>query len=92
MHQDVMIEMPDQFVSKSQFIGRHDIKEINDLLISLPDQFATDFQQGKFKEFTPYTTSAGILLNSIEEAIAFNNFHEGIHLGCVLAQKKVLFY
>ncbi len=35
-------------------------------------------------------TSAGIRLESVEDAIAFNNFHEGIHLGYVMALKKAL--
>jgi len=29
-------------------------------------------------------------LRNVEDAIAFNNFHEGIHLGYILALKKSL--
>jgi hypothetical protein len=31
-----------------------------------------------------------VTLNSAEESIGFNNFHEGIHLGSVLALRRVL--
>ncbi|MGB5463369.1 MAG: DinB family protein, partial [Aureibaculum sp.] len=29
-------------------------------------------------------------LNNIQDAIEFNNFHEGIHLGYILALKKLV--
>lgn len=49
------------------------------------DQLKQDFSEGKFTEFTPYTTLAGFHLTSLEEAISFNNFHEGLHIGTILA-------
>ena len=36
-----------------------------------------------------YETSTGFVLDSIETAIAFNNLHEGIHLGVIMALTKV---
>lgn len=51
---------------------------------------AEDYGNGRFKSFTPYSTSAGIKLESIEDAITFNNFHEGIHLGYIMALRKAL--
>lgn len=55
-----------------------------------PEQLETDFSDGKFTSFQPYETSAGIRLGSIEDAIVFNNFHEGIHLGYILALRKLV--
>jgi len=49
-----------------------------------------DHAAGKFKSFQPYKTSAGVPLNDVEDAIAFNHFHEGIHLGYILALRKVI--
>ena len=40
---------------------------------------------GVFSNFTPYTTSYGYTLTCIEDAIHFNNTHEGMHLGVVIA-------
>ena len=38
----------------------------------------------------PYTTSAGVILHSPEEALNFSLFHDGIHLGMLLALKRAL--
>lgn len=55
-----------------------------------PELLADDYASGRFQHFNSYTTSAGIRLEGIEDAIAFNNFHEGIHLGYIMALRKAL--
>jgi hypothetical protein len=60
------------------------------LLDGLAHQLATDYQAGKFANYQPYTTSTGISLPTIEDAVAFNNFHEGLHLGFILALKNLI--
>lgn len=49
-----------------------------------------DYENGLFKGFNEYTTSANVTLNNVEDAIAFNTFHEGLHLGVILSLEKVL--
>ena len=61
--------------------------ELSDELIAKTEQF---YFNGKFKTYSPYTTSYGISLNNIDEAITFNNIHEGLHLGYMMAQSKSL--
>lgn len=67
-----------------------EIKEIEDLLLDTIQWTQEDYEAGLFKTYSPYTTSAKITLSTIEDAIAFNNFHEGIHLGSILALKKLV--
>ena len=38
--------------------------------------------------FRALTTSRGFELNTLEDAIAFNNFHEGLHIGSVMSLLK----
>lgn len=64
--------------------------EVKDLLIGLPGTLAEDYEAGVFKEFTVYSTSTGFVLDSIETAISFCNYHEGLHLGIVLSIKKLV--
>ena len=67
--------------------------EINDIksFLFLPlDQTEKDYKDGNFKNFKPYTVSTGSDLTNINNAITFTNFHEGIHLGYILALKKSL--
>ena len=40
--------------------------------------------------FKPYMTSTGIGLNNIEDAISFSTYHDGIHLGIVISQMKIV--
>ncbi len=54
------------------------------------DLLEADFQEKKFQRFEPYQTSVGVRLETIEDALLFNNFHEGIHLGYILAMKKLV--
>ena len=49
-----------------------------------------DYQNGLFKEYEEYTTSVKVTLSAVEDAINFNNYHEGIHLGVILSQLKAL--
>ncbi len=43
-------------------------------------QMETDYNNGAFKTYTPYM-AAGFALNSIEDAITYNNIHEAYHYG-----------
>lgn len=49
-----------------------------------------DYEKGIFKRYEEYTTSTKVTLRSVEDAINFNNYHEGLHLGVILSQIKVL--
>jgi hypothetical protein len=65
-----------------------ELQHFKELFISNIDRIKQDYQSGKFKEYKDYTTSMDIALNSIEDAISFNNMHEGMHLGYILALRK----
>jgi hypothetical protein len=67
-----------------------EVDEIQSLLMSIIEQTKTDFNNKIFKNFQEYPTSTGFILKNAEDAIAFNNFHEGIHLGVIMSIKKFL--
>lgn len=66
------------------------IGEIREWLIELPERLAEDHAAGRFETFREYPTSTGITLHDLDQALAFNNFHEGIHVGILLRLKKQL--
>ncbi|NQX86645.1 MAG: DinB family protein [Flavobacteriaceae bacterium] len=66
------------------------IAAIKSMLFSSVEQTKIDYAKDIFQTFELYTTSTGSTLRSFEDAMAFNNFHEGIHLGYVLAMKKLV--
>jgi hypothetical protein len=67
-----------------------EIEAMKKLLFNTVEKAQADYAAGKFKKYSPYETSANVTLNTIEEAIIFNGFHEGIHLGTVLALLKAV--
>ena len=60
-------------------------KYLNDLITYSTQK---DYDAGCFTSYNSYTVSTKSTLTNVEEAIEFNNFHEGIHLGYILAMKN----
>ena len=67
-----------------------DLKKLKELLFSTIEKIEEDIEAGLFNEFKEYPTSTGFVLKSVGDAFEFNNFHDGIHLGYVLALKKAV--
>lgn len=53
-------------------------------------KFEADYAQGIFQNFKLYPTSYGVELSRIEEAFQFNLAHEAMHLGTMMAIKKLV--
>ncbi len=67
------------------------IEEMKGLLYSSLEQLEKDYKAGIFKDYKEYTLSTtGGVLSKVEHAIEFNNFHEGLHLGCCIALAKFI--
>lgn len=71
-------------------VTQEEVDEIKELLFSTLDQTRKDYEAGLFKTYNTITTSMDSTLRNVDEAIAYNNFHEGIHLGSVLALRHVI--
>ena len=69
---------------------REDYEQIKKELLRMPDVLISDYENGIFKDFNTYPTSFGYDLNSIDDAILFNNVHEGMHLGYLMALKRAV--
>jgi hypothetical protein len=91
------MHIPDSLFEKYQNGSRPDgkttqaeVDEIKKLLSEMVEKTIFDFEAGVFKEFHPYQTKTGFHLGTWKEAMEFNNYHEGIHLGIMLQIKKFL--
>ena len=49
-----------------------------------------DIAKDMFQTFHPYTATFGVELKSVEDAMYFNNLHETLHLGYMMAQKRLI--
>ncbi len=47
------------------------------------DTLEKDLKADLFKEYAAYTTSSGVTLNSVWDAVAFSLFHEGLHMQAI---------
>ncbi len=71
-------------------ITETDVKELIEVLEQTPKYLYKDYRSEKLAFYKPYMTSFGVKLESIEDAIQFNNIHESQHLGYILAMKKII--
>lgn len=69
---------------------QQEVDEIKRLLSSLIGKAESDLQNGVFKTFTERTTITGFHLGNLNDAFAFNNFHEGLHFGMMMNIRKFL--
>jgi hypothetical protein len=64
--------------------------ELIELLHDLSARLRSDYDEDRFQSFRRYETMAGPVLESVEDAIRFTLFHEGMHLGYVLSLRRAL--
>ena len=69
-------------------VTQQEVNHLKTLLFSTVEQTQRDYDSGIFKTYNQYTVSTNSTLTCVKEAIEFNNFHEGIHLGYILAMKN----
>jgi hypothetical protein len=85
---DDLIENYKKGTAPTETFSEEEWEEIKELLMGLPDTLEEDYNAGIFQDYASYPTSTGFVLDSIETAITFNNFHEGMHYGIIRAIKK----
>ncbi|MCK0147491.1 DinB family protein [Arenibacter sp. F26102] len=67
-----------------------ELQLVEDLLMPTVTWMQEDYGKGIFKGYNEYTTSANVTLCNVEDAIMFNVYHEGLHLGAILSLLKVV--
>lgn len=61
---------------------------IKSLLFETINQTQSHFNSKNFKKYNEYPTSTGFILKNAEDAMAFNCFHEGLHIGIMMSLRK----
>lgn len=80
-------DMVDKFMKGTVPDGtatEEEIMKVADFLISTAEWAAEDYDTQLFKNYQEYTTSARVTLKNIDDAVAFNLFHEGLHIGAII--------
>jgi hypothetical protein len=71
-------------------VSTAEIEQVAEALLATPQWLREDYEKGIFEGFSPYTTSAHVTLESVEDAITFNLFHLGLHYGTIQSIRKLL--
>lgn len=74
----------------SQFVGPEEIEMIKDLLFSTLLLLENDVTENRFTGYQPWPTRYGVEIKSIQEALAFLLYHEGLHGGIVTAMRHIV--
>jgi hypothetical protein len=90
MVSDEMIEKYKKGTKPAQDATQSEVDEIRSLLFVTIEKTKEDYANGIFKNYQEYPTSTGFILNSVEDAMAFNSFHEGIHIGVMMSIRKLV--
>lgn len=88
MISDEMVDKYKKGEKPSHLVGQAEIDEIRSLLVSTIDKTEKDFEANVFKNYQEYPTSTGFVIKSATDAMAFNYFHEGLHIGIMMSIRK----
>ncbi|MBN3583901.1 DinB family protein [Algoriphagus aestuarii] len=72
------------------FTSQEETDLIRSLLTELIPLTENDFEKGIFTSYKERQTTTGFHLATIQDALEFNNFHEGLHLGYIMSIRKFL--
>ena len=89
MISDDLVEKYKKGTKPEHIATQAEVDEIKSLLFETIHQTKVDYDNKIFKNYTEYTTSTGNhVLRNAEDAMAFSNFHEGLHIGIMLSIRK----
>lgn len=71
-----------------QNVSAEEVGKLIELLDSTVSQTRMDYFAERLSNYQSYQTSFGVRLDTIEDAIRFNNLHESLHIGYVMAMRK----
>lgn len=73
-----------------QQVDREEVDKIKELLLSAIDKLEMDYQTDIFVNYPAWSTRYGVEIASIDDAIEFLMYHEGMHTGIIMAMKKLV--
>jgi hypothetical protein len=91
MIDDTLVEAYKKGSKPEKNATQAEVNELKALLFSTIEKTTEDYKNGLFKNYETYTVSTtGNTLTNIDEAFQFILFHEGMHLGYVMALLRAI--
>lgn len=85
---DTLVQKYKKGTKPEQDATQAEVDEIYSLLTETIDQTEVDMNNDSFVNYQEYPTSTGLVLKNVNDAMSFNSFHEGIHIGAILSIRK----
>lgn len=85
---DALVQKYKKGTKPEQDATQAEVDEIYSLLVETIDQTELDMNNNVFANYQEYPTSTGLVLKNVKDAMSFNSFHEGIHIGAILSIRK----
>jgi hypothetical protein len=76
--------------SPGQFVDSEQVEAIKKIFLTAIDRFGIDYHNNLFTSYPSWTSHYGIGNNNIDDAVNFTLFHEGLHLGYIMALKRLV--
>ena len=73
-----------------KMVDSNDVGLIKNLLLTTVDQLESDYDTNIFTGYQSWSTRYGVVLASIDDALNFLPFHEGLHLGTINSLKRLV--
>ncbi len=89
---DEMVEKYRKGTKPEAEVSADEVALIRELLFKTIEQTQVDYLAGKFSgtTFNGFTSMSGFTMNSVEDAISFNNYHEALHTGIMMSIRKFI--
>jgi DinB superfamily len=88
---DELVEKYRKGTRPEGFITQSEVNDIKDLLFKTLEKAKKDYASGAFKNYHEYTVvTTGNTLKNIDDALQFALFHEGLHIGYIMALLKAI--
>jgi DinB family protein len=71
-------------------VSADEIAEIKSMFLNTVDQSDADYDAGIFGGYVAWTTRYSVEITSIDDALKFLPFHEGLHSGVITTMKRLV--
>jgi hypothetical protein len=85
-----MVEKYKRGTKPEDNVSQTEMDEIRSLLFETINQTKADFNSKIFKTYTEFTTLSGFTIRNVEDALAFNYYHEAMHIGMMMSIRKFI--
>jgi hypothetical protein len=79
-----------RYTKPEGFVNAPEFENIKQNFERAQQTFFEDYRKGAFSNFKQYTTSFGVQLDNVEDAIKFSSLHDGLHYGYAMALKRLV--